>query len=62
MEYEKCIPPNKAEKTDEGLTRMSNSHAWKVSRIEDYTRYGILERDLCSRCGADRICILTEKS
>jgi hypothetical protein len=57
-----CIPPSRADKTDEGMTKISNSHAWRVMRVEDYTKNGILERDVCTRCGADRICILIEKN
>jgi hypothetical protein len=55
-----CIEPSKAQKTDEGMARLASSHAWKLEKVENYAR-GLLERDYCPRCGAERLCIIVPR-
>jgi hypothetical protein len=55
---DECIQPSEAERTLEGLARLSESHRWVLKKIEDYN-HGLLEREVCRRCGVQRLCIVS---
>ncbi|MGI0090732.1 MAG: hypothetical protein ACREBS_03395 [Nitrososphaerales archaeon] len=56
----KCIAPSEIDWTSEGLSKLSESHTWRLEKVEDYAD-GLLERDSCLMCGMQRVCIIVQK-